>query len=198
MICNTVSQHPCHSAWNTKEDQRLLPCSSDRFVEQILDDEEIKILHCKCFRFGCRWICLKWVALKLQANAFTPSPSLWYLVNVNCIWKVFAIIIFSGNIRRFRRICEHIQSMVCAARRAPPASPRAQRRSQKGTEMSESSSCGSDTSERINERLAPHRQVSNTCLPRVSHPPCWTEKGKEPNTGSLPVRITSADDLNGK
>ena len=132
-------------------------------------NEEIKILNCKCFRFGCRWICLKWVALKLQANAFTPSPSLWYLVNVNYIWKVFAIIIFSGNIRRFRRICEHIQSMVCAARRAPPASPRAQRRSQKGTEMSESSSCGSDTSERINERLAPHRQVSDTCLPRVCH-----------------------------
>ena len=39
VICNTVSQHPCHSAWNTKEDQLLLPCSSDRFVEQILDDE---------------------------------------------------------------------------------------------------------------------------------------------------------------
>ena len=67
----------------------------------------------------------------------------------------------SGNIRRFRRICEHIQSMVCAARRAPPASPRAQRRTGKGQEMSESSSCGSDTSERITDRLGPAtRQVS--------------------------------------
>ena len=65
----------------------------------------------------------------------------------------------AGNIRRFRRICEHIQSMVCAARRAPPASPRAGRRTGKGSEMSESSSCGSDTSERITERLGPHRQV---------------------------------------
>ena len=69
------------------------------------------------------------------------------------------ILEYSGNIRRFRRICEHIQSMVCASRRAPPASPRAQRKSQKGSEMSESSSCGSDTSERITDRLTPHRQV---------------------------------------
>ena len=30
-----------------------------------------------------------------------------------------------------------------------------------------------------------------TRLPRVPHPPCWTVKGAEPNTGSLPVMITS-------
>ena len=60
-------------------------------------------------------------------------------------------VIFTGNIRRFRRICEHIQSMVCAARpRAPPASPRAQRRGESvgrgNDQLSESSSCGFDTS----------------------------------------------------
>ena len=62
----------------------------------------------------------------------------------------------TGNIRRFRRICEHIQSMVCVSRRvAPPASPRAKRRSTRGGELSESESIGSDTSERMSDRLAP-------------------------------------------
>lgn len=83
---------------------------------------------------------------------------IWYVVRAN-LGHIHIILEYSGNIRRFRRICEHIQSMVCASRRAPPASPRAQRRSQKGSEMSESSSCGSDTSERITDRLTPHRQV---------------------------------------
>ena len=55
--------------------------------------------------------------------------------------------------------------MVCAARRAPPASPRAGRRTGKGSEMSESSSCGSDTSERITDRLGPHRQVGSLTKP---------------------------------
>ncbi|XP_063843507.1 serine/threonine-protein kinase BRSK2-like isoform X1 [Scylla paramamosain] len=50
-----------------------------------------------------------------------------------------------GNIRRFRRICEHIQAQVCSRR--PPASPRVGRKFT--TELSESSSCGSDTSERL-------------------------------------------------
>ncbi|KAJ9589454.1 hypothetical protein L9F63_017357, partial [Diploptera punctata] len=49
------------------------------------------------------------------------------------------------NIRRFRRVCEHIQSQVCSRR--PPPSPRATRKFT--TELSESSSCGSDTSERL-------------------------------------------------
>ncbi|KAI4454817.1 map/microtubule affinity-regulating kinase [Holotrichia oblita] len=48
-----------------------------------------------------------------------------------------------GNIRRFRRVCEHIQAQVCTRR--PPPSPRAQRKFT--TELSESSSCGSDSSE---------------------------------------------------
>jgi hypothetical protein len=51
----------------------------------------------------------------------------------------------TGNIRRFRRVCEHIQSQVCSRR--PPPSPRATRKFT--TELSESSSCGSDTSERL-------------------------------------------------
>ncbi|MPC24511.1 Serine/threonine-protein kinase BRSK2 [Portunus trituberculatus] len=54
-------------------------------------------------------------------------------------------ILLSGNIRRFRRICEHIQAQVCSRR--PPASPRVGRKFT--TELSESSSCGSDTSERL-------------------------------------------------
>ncbi|XP_015430349.1 PREDICTED: serine/threonine-protein kinase BRSK2 [Dufourea novaeangliae] len=75
--------------------------------------------------------------------------------------------LLSGNIRRFRRVCEHIQSQVCSRNvgitlgsqsRAAPPSPRASRKF--ANEMSESSSCGSDTSERL--FLSPHpatRQV---------------------------------------
>lgn len=67
--------------------------------------------------------------------------------------KNFFIVILSGNIRRFRRVCEHIQSQVCSRNigmaigtqsRAAPPSPRACRKF--NVEMSESSSCGSDTS----------------------------------------------------
>lgn len=83
---------------------------------------------------------------------------------------------FSGNIRRFRRVCEHIQSQVCSGyegmlrgqRRAAPPSPQASRKF--ATEMSESSSCGSDTSERL--FLSPHpatRQV--VCFNKVAHHP---------------------------
>ncbi|KAL5290478.1 BRSK1 family protein [Megaselia abdita] len=49
-----------------------------------------------------------------------------------------------GNIRRFRRICEHIQTQVCSKRFPGPSSPPAVTQA-----VSESSSCGSDTSERI-------------------------------------------------
>ncbi|CAD6243091.1 GSCOCG00009634001-RA-CDS, partial [Cotesia congregata] len=83
-----------------------------------------------------------------------------------------------GNIRRFRRVCEHIQSQVCSRNigmalgsqsRAAPPSPRASRKFT--TEMSESSSCGSDTSERL--FLSPHpttRQV--VYFNKVSHHHC--------------------------
>lgn len=82
---------------------------------------------------------------------------------------------FLGNIRRFRRVCEHIQAQVCSRNvginlggqsRAAPPSPRASRKFT--TEMSESSSCGSDTSERL--FLSPHpatRQV--VCFNKVVH-----------------------------
>ncbi|CAB3375863.1 serine/threonine-protein kinase BRSK2 isoform X2 [Cloeon dipterum] len=86
--------------------------------------------------------------------------------------------LISGNIRRFRRVCEHIQAQVCSRR--PPASPRAQRKV--APELSESSSCGSDTS----ERLSPYpgtRQIEsdlesessvfdNIKSPGRSHDPC--------------------------
>ncbi|KAG8232921.1 hypothetical protein J437_LFUL011030, partial [Ladona fulva] len=59
--------------------------------------------------------------------------------------------LLSGNIRRFRRVCEHIQLQVCSCssgrRGGPPASPRAARKFP--AELSESSSCGSDTSDRL-------------------------------------------------
>ena len=44
-------------------------------------------------------------------------------------YLVKLIFVFSGNMRRFRRICEHTQSVVSVVRRPlPPNSPRAQRR----------------------------------------------------------------------
>ena len=44
-----------------------------------------------------------------------------------CKWDVINTI--TGNMRRFRRICEHTQSVVSVIRRPPPpSSPRAQRR----------------------------------------------------------------------
>lgn len=54
----------------------------------------------------------------------------------------------SGNIRRFRRICEHIQSQVCSKRFPGPNSP-PERLPSVTTAVSESSSCGSDSSERL-------------------------------------------------
>lgn len=56
------------------------------------------------------------------------------------------IVRFLGNIRRFRRICEHIQSQVCSKRFSGPginSPPRVT------NAVSESSSCGSDSSERL-------------------------------------------------
>lgn len=54
------------------------------------------------------------------------------------------MLIYSGNIRRFRRICEHIQSQVCSKRFSGPGSP-----PRVTNAVSESSSCGSDSSERL-------------------------------------------------
>ena len=66
-------------------------------------------------------------------------------------------ILLSGNIRRFRRICEHVQSQVCS-RRPPPPSPRAARKFANSEQLSESSSCGSDTS----DRLSPFSNSTNS------------------------------------
>ncbi|XP_055706080.1 serine/threonine-protein kinase BRSK2 isoform X1 [Phlebotomus papatasi] len=55
--------------------------------------------------------------------------------------------LLSGNIRRFRRICEHIQSQVCSKRFPMPSSPPGP--STVSQAVSESSSCGSDSSERL-------------------------------------------------
>ena len=95
-----------------------------------------------------------------------------------CELKFSFTTVFVGNMRRFRRICEHTQSVVSVVRRPlPPNSPRAQRRVTSGptvqqgqppasnnntvermmagkshqgnTEISESSSNNSDISERL-------------------------------------------------
>ncbi|XP_055693267.1 serine/threonine-protein kinase BRSK2 isoform X4 [Lutzomyia longipalpis] len=63
--------------------------------------------------------------------------------------------LLSGNIRRFRRICEHIQSQVCSKRFPMPSSPPGP--STVSQAVSESSSCGSDSS----ERLCYKRQIEN-------------------------------------
>ncbi|XP_050720077.1 serine/threonine-protein kinase BRSK2-like isoform X3 [Eriocheir sinensis] len=76
-----------------------------------------------------------------------------------------------GNIRRFRRICEHIQAQVCSRR--PPASPRVGRKFT--TELSESSSCGSDTS----ERLSPFPQGKQVSQPLTSTLPLMAESDVE-------------------
>ncbi|XP_044735568.1 serine/threonine-protein kinase BRSK1 [Chrysoperla carnea] len=77
--------------------------------------------------------------------------------------------LLSGNIRRFRRVCEHIQAQVCISRR----SPRTQRKFTQ--ELSESSSCGSDTS----ERLSPYpgtRQIESDV---ESESPSMFDTGRE-------------------
>ncbi|XP_073990296.1 BRSK family serine/threonine-protein kinase sugar-free frosting isoform X3 [Rhodnius prolixus] len=71
--------------------------------------------------------------------------------------------LLTGNIRRFRRVCEHIQSQICSRR--PPSSPRASRKFT--TELSESSSCGSDTSDRLSPYPGTRAESdveSETCL----------------------------------
>ena len=109
------------------------------------------------------------IQLTLIFSDKCPRPICWYQISNN--------VLLPGNIRRFRRICEHAQSVVSVVRRPqqlPPASPRAQRRSVSATTtpttitsvdgkdslavptmvnnvdlISDSSSCNSDLSERI-------------------------------------------------
>ncbi|XP_063985696.1 serine/threonine-protein kinase BRSK2 isoform X1 [Diachasmimorpha longicaudata] len=108
------------------------------------------------------------MSFKVEYKRGSTAPAMFqrqvrFQVDISAISKhpsepLFAITftLLSGNIRRFRRVCEHIQSQVCSRNaslalgsqsRAAPPSPRASRKF--ATEMSESSSCGSDTSERL-------------------------------------------------
>jgi len=115
--------------------------------------------------------------------------------------------LLSGNIRRFRRVCEHIQALVCNRRPPaplplqsqqppPPPSPRATRKF--GTDLSESSSCGSDTS----ERLSPYpgtRTVRNRSAGNVSplSSPCVGKANTEPNARRCGAQVDSdLDDAN--
>uniref|UniRef100_A0A1B0G968 non-specific serine/threonine protein kinase n=1 Tax=Glossina morsitans morsitans TaxID=37546 RepID=A0A1B0G968_GLOMM len=61
--------------------------------------------------------------------------------------------LLSGNIRRFRRICEHIQSQVCSKRFPGPSSPPTVPTVTQA--VSESSSCGSVSSERLSYKRQP-------------------------------------------
>ncbi|XP_020291838.1 serine/threonine-protein kinase BRSK2 isoform X2 [Pseudomyrmex gracilis] len=120
------------------------------------------------------------MSFRVEYKRSSTAPAMFqrqvrFQVDINVISKqnepLFAITftLLSGNIRRFRRVCEHIQSQVCSRNvgvnlggqsRAAPPSPRASRKF--ATEMSESSSCGSDTSERL--FLSPHpatRQIDS-------------------------------------
>nr|CAH7712323.1 unnamed protein product [Callosobruchus chinensis] len=84
-------------------------------------------------------------AISKQQQGTNATPSMPDNVKEHLFAITFTLL--SGNIRRFRRVCEHIQAQVCTARRPPP-SPRAQRKFAPGAgELSESSSCGSDTNE---------------------------------------------------
>ncbi|XP_054733529.1 serine/threonine-protein kinase BRSK2 [Anastrepha obliqua] len=64
--------------------------------------------------------------------------------------------LLSGNIRRFRRICEHIQSQVCSKRFPGPSSPPTVATVTQA--VSESSSCGSVSSERLSYK---RQQIEN-------------------------------------
>ena len=61
-----------------------------------------------------------------------------FLVIFKQRWDFSLLLLFSGNLRRFRRICEHTQSVVSVVRRQPlpPASPRAARRNSTNKEQS--------------------------------------------------------------
>ncbi|XP_020708626.2 serine/threonine-protein kinase BRSK2 isoform X1 [Athalia rosae] len=125
------------------------------------------------------------MSFRVEYKRGSTAPAMFqrqvrFQVDISAISKqpnepLFAITftLLSGNIRRFRRVCEHIQSQVCARgiglgiggqSRAAPPSPRTSRKFTQ--EMSESSSCGSDTSERLS--LSPHpatRQV--VCFSKI-------------------------------
>ena len=88
--------------------------------------------------------------------------------------------LLSGNIRRFRRVCEHIQTQVCT-RRLPPPSPKAQRKM--SNDSSASSSCSSDTSERLSSYNT--RQVSAMVTTVKKFQFFEPEKSRSPNARTM-------------
>ncbi|XP_043190987.1 serine/threonine-protein kinase BRSK2-like [Amphibalanus amphitrite] len=111
-----------------------------------------------------------------------------------CLYAInFSLV--SGNIRRFRRICEHIHCQVCSRR--PPPSPRVGRKFT--ADLSESSSAGSDSSERL-QTVVPPRQVDaesevdnildmKTPTNETADPPLISEQ--EPPAATEPPRSDS-------
>lgn len=107
-------------------------------------------------------------------------------VDINTICKqgdvgdmLFAITftLISGNIRRFRRICEHIQAQVCSKRYPALSSPTNQHNNKVTNSVAESISCGSDSSDRINYNKHVSRDLASgknllllgrTCLLQMS------------------------------
>ncbi|XP_037936868.1 serine/threonine-protein kinase BRSK1 isoform X2 [Teleopsis dalmanni] len=70
--------------------------------------------------------------------------------------------LLSGNIRRFRRICEHIQSQVCSKRFPGPSSPPTVPTVTQA--VSESSSCGSVSSERLSYKRQIENEIENDSI----------------------------------
>uniref|UniRef100_A0A6A7G5L2 non-specific serine/threonine protein kinase n=3 Tax=Hirondellea gigas TaxID=1518452 RepID=A0A6A7G5L2_9CRUS len=101
--------------------------------------------------------------------------------------QLYAInfILLSGNIRRFRRICEHLQSQVCSRR--PPASPRVGRKFT--TELSESSSCGSDTSDRLSPFPPGLKQIGDSDIEG--------DLGEPPDKSIIKVAATEEEEEDG-
>lgn len=77
---------------------------------------------------------------------------------LNYVYSLVKLSVCAGNIRRFRRICEHIQSQVCSKRFPGPSSPPTVTSVTQA--VSESSSCGSVSSERLSYK----RQVVSSLL----------------------------------
>lgn len=88
-----------------------------------------------------------------------------HCVIVNCVttkdistyFKIISMTISSGNLRRFRRLCELIQVQVCS-RRPPPASPRASRKFA-SSELRDSESGGSDISDKSSLLAGDERRI---------------------------------------
>lgn len=108
------------------------------------------------------------VADMLFAITFTLLSGEWGHLRSGIHARQFQFInlirLIVGNIRRFRRICEHIQSQVCSKRFPGPGSP--PRVTSVTNAVSESSSCGSDSSERLS---CYKRQVSKSSPSFIFH-----------------------------